>query len=151
MKNVTFHIVVFLVNILIPLIIGAVLYRMFNPDTYIGVLLGKYCGIYHGTRLHGIMVNQQAGMLIRNYAADMVWAYAFAFSICFICDQDKRTQFIALIMCAVLEMLIEAGQYFHIISGYFDYMDIAVEVMMNFMAYSVWKYVLKLKYGGRKQ
>ena len=134
--------IVILVNILLPLAVGAAVYWILNPHTYIGEFLSRLFS-FQGLGCLREITGGKAGVFIKNYAADMTWAYAFAFSICLVTKSEKKTQRLCLGLCVLVELVLELAQYLHVISGYFDRMDLVLEGAMNICAYLVWNYRVK--------
>lgn len=125
-------------NVLLPLLAGAVLYAIWNPDTYIGSLMCRLPGFAKLSYL-GNADSGGPGILVKYYGADMAWAYAFASSIYLAARSDRRMRIRCFAACILVEILFELAQYVHFISGYFDVMDIVVEIAMNFCAYFAMK------------
>ncbi len=146
MKDKRTCITMILINILLPLLIGTAVYPILNPCTYIGELMGHLPFVSGSGRFLEAAVGR-AGVFIRNYAADMAWAYAFAFSICLITGSEKKVQRRCLVICVMIEFLLELAQYVHIISGYFDWMDLVLEMVMNVCAYIIWSYKMRQAVG----
>lgn len=125
---------IILLNVLLPLLAGAVLFGIWNPGTYIGSLVCRLLRLLD-IRCLGDITNGWPGIWIKYYGADMVWAYAFASSIYFVTRNNRKTRIPCFAACILVEVLFELAQYAHFISGYFDVMDVVVEVTMNFCAY----------------
>lgn len=136
-------------NVLLPLLLGTAIYVLWNPDTYIGTFVSRLVGIRNPWRPEKLW-NSPINLWIKYYAADMAWAYAFAFSICLAAGMERKTRGVCFAACILMEILFEAAQYVHVISGYFDWMDIGVELVMNFCAYLAWKYNMKKHLKGGK-
>lgn len=115
-------------NILFPLLIGATIYFLFVPTAHISVmlymLLGKNLSIDH---------IDLSGTFITCFMADYLWAYALFFLVLLIYAQKRNDIRIVIIVCAGFEILIEFLQLTPIIDGTFDYFDIIVEIIANFM------------------
>lgn len=137
-------------NVLLPLLIGTAVYVLWNPNTYIGIFVSRLLGV-RSCCLSENLWNNQLSMWIKYYAADMAWAYAFAYSLCLVTGTDRRARIACLSACVLLEIFLELAQYIHVISGYFDWMDIVVELVMNFCAYCLWKCDVKRTLEGGKR
>lgn len=138
MRNRKREALLILGNILIPLAVGALLYAIWNPDTYIGCFMCRLPGFERLPYL-GNACNGSLGTLMKFYGSDMAWAYAFAASIYLITQSDRRARIQCFAACILAEILFEFAQRVHLISGCFDVMDILVEVTMNFCAYFAMK------------
>ena len=123
-------IVTTLLSVVIPIILGAVVYFCFRPDTYIS----------HVAQNAGIpvinlgMSGSVIAKFLRNFFPDIAWAYALpnALFLAFGGDRKKVVEIAAVtaIMIAVSEIL----QFCGIISGTGDLVDIILELCSACMA-----------------
>ncbi len=121
MKRTAFY----LVNILLPLLIGATVYILFRPDTYFSGF------VYHLLRFKiGVLtVPKTLEYVFRNYLPDMTWAYALTFSVSWVLYSCKLRYITTVSVCFC--MLFEFSQLFGWLSGTFDYWDITLEICMT--------------------
>lgn len=95
-----------IINILIPIGLGAVIYYLVLPD----VLFVKQIDLLLGKAMHFEVANDISVVkFIRNYFLDMLWAYALVFAlsliICRNAAQLWETFMIAFIFSAIMELL----------------------------------------------
>ena len=120
-----------IINILIPIGLGAVIYYLVSPD----VLFVKQIDLLLGKAMHFEVANDISVVkFIRNYFLDMLWAYALVFAlsliICRNAAQLWETFMIAFIFSAILELL----QITPVVQGTFDIWDIMVELIAELVA-----------------
>lgn len=113
-----------LFNILIPIIIGTLIYYLFCPEV-----------IFVKNSLFSIPKNPFI-TLVRNYLMDMLWSYALTFTIYLILDNWMQTFTIAALFSTTIELL----QLTVVISGTFDILDIFA------MLYSICLAILAIDY-----
>lgn len=131
-------------NIIIPLLLGLLLYFYFRGDTFASQMLEKYLGITTQRRVLG---EQWLPLVLRNYVADFLWAYALTFSVsCFLWDR-KTWRFFSALLCGTFATAIEVSQKFGIIQGTFDIVDIFTE----FAAIAIAILIINLFYKGIKK
>lgn len=110
-----------LINIISPLLIGYALYQPYFRNLEI--------------------------KLLNNYLADFVWGYAFQSSILIIWDRKIKTVWVlSVISCGIIY---EIFQYFHILNGTADIMDISIYLLAILLSLILNKYFLQ-KYKSRK-
>ena len=131
-KNTHFY----LWNILGSLLLGLVIYLILRPQSYISQAIYSVfpCGI-------GNAANQNGGhillRLLNNFGPDMLWAYAMTFTVMLILGDGKRKWIQCACICMALETGTELMQKAGLLSGTFDPLDIAVEVIATWSAMSV--------------
>jgi len=132
-------------NILVPVIIGAVIYYLVSPDV---IFVKKSDEILFG----GIHVTKEVAYhpfirMIRNFLPDMIWAYALTFTVFLIFCNEKKGLLISFIISAVFLILMETVQLLPFVAGTFDVMDIILEIL----ALAVAVMVIYIKYftGGK--
>ena len=131
----------YLLNIVVPLTIGFIVYLLFRKDTFISQFIRRYLHFNFQT----IQFNAEwLNRFFRNFAADYLWAYALAFSVAFVLAEEKNQRILSLIICCFFTLLIEFGQKIGVIHGTFDIIDILIELV----AISVALQRIK-KYGGK--
>ena len=129
-------------NISISLVIGLIVYVCYRPDTYVSQAVYNLLGISPDI---GGFVNWLPTWLllfIRNYLADIIWAYALTFTICYILWNQKKSMFPIFGIVAVFEICIEVSQKVGIMSGTFDWYDIFLEICISALV----MLVIKTKY-----
>lgn len=134
------------INILVPLIIGAIIYYFISPNVIFVKIIDEFIGI----RIHLTDIDLYSVLIrfIRNYFLDMLWGYALVFMLFLILGNNTseivRIFVIAVVFSAIMEIL----QLASIAEGTFDVLDIVVE----FLAELVAVFIIKIKYffGGTK-
>lgn len=118
-------------NIIIPIILGFAFYIYFTPYALISRLFFMIFGIEHGIvfRFHGYV-----GQFLANYAADMLWAYALAFSVSALFRNHIEGFNLSAVVCISFEVMIELLQYANVFYGSFDWLDITFEALMSLVA-----------------
>ena len=111
------------INILLPLLAGALLYLFWRPDAYISRL---FSGLFHMPP--GPEHGRPAGVyrFIRYYLCDILWAYAFTFSLSLYFGKDALLT--ALAVSVGFAVLTELLQLLPQTPGSFDILDIIVEM-----------------------
>ena len=119
-----------LIGIIIPLVIGLIIYLVFSPNTYITKTIWHVLNV--DNPFAGIDVTEMPVIvkLSRYYLCDVLWAFSFTNMLIMVLWQknSKNGFYIAL----SFSIIIELSQIFFL--GTFDVCDIFVEVFGCFMA-----------------
>ncbi len=115
--------VLLVANIIVPLLLGALLYFIVAPDVIFVNVLGSFMGS------ETAVVSQPETFLdyfVRYYMMDMLWGYSLVFTL-FLCLGNnaaiKKVFIIAFVFSTVMELL----QLTAIVPGVFDVWDILME------------------------
>ena len=113
-----------LLNVIAPVLFGAILYYLFFPDAVFVRLIDNLLGSsYHiPVNVDNILIK-----LIRFYFLDFLWAYALMSAVILIFKNDRRVFVIILIFEIVLELI----QLLPSIRGTFDVCDIGIEILAS--------------------
>lgn len=113
-----------LLNVIAPVLFGAILYYLFFPDAVFVRLIDNLLGSsYHiPVNVDNILIK-----LIRFYFLDFLWAYALMSAVILIFKNDSRVFVIILIFEIVLELI----QLLPSIRGTFDVCDIGIEILAS--------------------
>ena len=113
-----------LLNVIAPVLIGAILYYLFFPEAVFVRLIDNLLGSsYHiPVNVDNILIK-----LIRFYLLDFLWAYALMSAVILIFKNDSRVFVIILIF----EIVIELIQLLPSIRGTFDVCDIGIEILAS--------------------
>ena len=113
-----------LLNVIAPVLIGAILYYLFFPEAVFVRLIDNLLGSsYHiPVNVDNILIK-----LIRLYLLDFLWAYALMSAVILIFKNDSRVFVIILIFEIVLELI----QLLPSIRGTFDVCDIGIEILAS--------------------
>ena len=116
-----------LLNVIAPVLFGAILYYLFFPDAVFVRLIDNLLGSsYHiPVNVDNILIK-----LIRFYFLDFLWAYALMSAVILIFKNDSRVFVIILIFEIVLELI----QLLPSIRGTFDVCDIGIEILASILA-----------------
>ena len=116
--------------------IGLFLYLVLRPDAYITILVNKFIPM---PVISGAGVLAAMKKAVRNYAADVLWAYALAFAVMFVLGCSKKDMQIGFLVCSGFEILIEVLQKPGVLYGTFDMLDILFEVISSGIAFMMIK------------
>ena len=123
-----------IINVLIPLLIGALLYYVFSPDvifvSFIDSFLGRM-GIHINYIDYGGTVILR---FVRNYLLDMIWAYTLVFAMSFILCNNAAEIMKMMIIIVCFTVVMEMLQCTNLVNGTFDILDIVVELLAEFIA-----------------
>ncbi|MGN0320491.1 MAG: hypothetical protein ACI4D1_06235 [Lachnospira sp.] len=131
------------INIILPIMTGAVIYYIISPD----VVFVQRIDAFIGTGMHA---GEQAArnavtVLIRNYLPDILWAYALTFSILFATGNNAAHLRGIFLTAASFSTVMEILQLTPLVKGTFDVADIIVEVVAELVAV----FIIKAQQGGR--
>ena len=115
-----------LLNVIAPVLIGAILYYLFFPEAVFVRLIDNLLGSsYHiPVNVDNILIK-----LIRFYFLDFLWAYALMSAVILIFKNDSRVFVIILIF----EIFLELIQLLPSIRGTFDVCDIGIEILASIL------------------
>jgi hypothetical protein len=113
-------------HVLLPLFCGILLYWAARPS----VLAFKFC-----PNLQPLLLVKYLPVWVVYNLPDGLWSYSFM-SFTLILWQNNRSiyAYFWLILAFSLGILLEIGQYFHILSGTFDGLDILVYGLFNLLS-----------------
>lgn len=110
------------------LIVGLLLYILFNQNAYISKTICRLFMIPHITYEHNILT-----MLITYYGADLLWSVSFCLIVQLILFIKKRKT-ILLVICSVLGITYEIMQCFGLAAGTADIVDVIVYILGSLVA-----------------
>lgn len=116
-------------NVLIPLIIGGVLYYAVSPE----VIFVEQIDRLTGMNLH-INCKTTFIKIIRNYVPDILWAYALMFALILIMGNKTADIWKMYMVAGLFSILIEVLQLTGLVKGTFDIKDIIVEIIAELVA-----------------
>lgn len=121
-----------LINIMIPIFLGAIIYYLFSPD----VLFVKKIDSIIGPDYHiKILLNDNLIFIfIRNYLLDMLWAYALVIALFFVIGNNTVSVLKILSIAFSFTVILEILQITPIAEGTFDFYDIVVEFLAEVIA-----------------
>lgn len=137
MKGKTrFHHVFVFLNIAIPLLLGLFLYLMFRRDSYVSLVLGKYISFSDWPEPAWPV---WAVAAVRNFSADIMWAYALTFSVLYTLGYSPKHLILTFAVCLGLIIGVELMQKLGVFHGTFDFLDISLETLSVCLALFVIK------------
>lgn len=125
-----------ILNVMIPLIVGAVIYYVFFQETIFVRLIDDIFGLgYHmSLNFENVIVR-----LIRFYLLDFLWAYAMMSFVLWSFGTDRKT----VIGIVLFEILMETIQLFPFVKGTFDVCDIGIEIAADILVILLFRRRLK--------
>lgn len=131
-------------NILVPLVIGALIYYFVSPDVIFVKKLDSWLG--RGLRVTISSCDFWFVKFLRNYFLDMLWGYALTFGLFFVIGNNTAELTKILVIALVFSAMTEVLQLTPVVSGTFDLLDIFAEFLAELTAVLIIKYV-----GGTKE
>lgn len=119
---------VFLLNIIVPLLIGGGIYLISSPDVIFVQIINEHIG----NTSHIIDFNSEISKVLRNYIPDILWGYSLLFTIYYIWEGSKLWN--VFVAAFVFSILIESIQIFGNVPGTFDVLDIFFEGIAELIA-----------------
>lgn len=121
-----------ILNFLVPIALGSIIYYLFSPDVLFVQKIDEVFG--GGLHLYRIAEGNTAFRIFRNYFPDMLWAYALIFALFFVSGNKtaeiSKIFLIAFSFSAVMELL----QMAPLVKGTFDMFDIVAEFIAEIFA-----------------
>lgn len=125
--------IVFLVlNISVPIMIGAIIYYLFCPDVIFVQQVDAIWG--HGIHVNCFNMNNILVRFIRNYFLDMIWGYALVFTLYLFIANNTAELMKIFIVSFVFSAIMEILQLASFVRGTFDIFDIVVELIAEISA-----------------
>jgi hypothetical protein len=125
----------------------------YNEDTHatkniattyvVDVVITVVLPLLAGTLLYSYSHHHYLPSIIRNYIPDACWAFAFMSVICIIWQRNPPTYWVTITCISAVSY--ELAQYFALVSGYADVIDLVVYVLAFAYAYYL-NQSLKKKY-----
>lgn len=117
--------VFYALNVALPLLVGFLLYLTLRKEAYISIFIDRYLAV---PAWLCAAFPEWLITFLRNFASDILWAYALCFAVMLILEYGHGHSLFAFIICVCLICLVEAFQKAGIFHGTFDYLDILLEV-----------------------
>lgn len=121
-----------LLDIVLPLLLGGCLYILFRHDSWIAHMIWQMFHLRFKLPQNVLTEVSVICTFLRNYAGDMLWAYALFATVAWI---EKEVPERILLKCVLFETVLECLQKCGIIAGTFDICDILAETVATFVAY----------------
>lgn len=123
----------FLLNILVPILIGTTYYILFCPDTFVTKWLFE---TMHLTAKPILLLDTSLwwAELLDGYLCDFLWAWSLTFLLVLILGTKKSSLLVACVIAMGFEIIMESLQMTSYVAGVFDIFDIVVECMATCVA-----------------
>ena len=119
----------YILNIILPIVIGAIIYVLYSPNTVFVQLLNNYFIIKN-------LDSNVVSNVLRNYFCDFCWSYSLAFTISFI-YKDSFSLTTSILVPISVGIMLEILQLTKIISGTYDILDIISELLACIICYLI--------------
>lgn len=120
--------------IFLPLVLGLLIYLVSDDDSIIKAAFVRSIGKTAFGVTGNYIINTTAFRILRNYGCDFCWAFSLESCLAAIYGKSQRNAYASLITSLAFISLIEVSQYFEIINGTFDIVDIIVEAVSAIIA-----------------
>ena len=121
--------IMYVFNIVVPLLAGVLLYLFLRDDTYIHTFFPWFAE-FKGEKVY-------SNCFLRFYLPDWLWAYSLTFALTLVYDKNGK-----LLVSILSGILFEVLQALRIINGTFDYLDITMYISASLSA-EVIIYIIK--------
>lgn len=122
-----------ILNILIPILSGAIFYYLSSPDVWFVEIMDRFLGIaFHPLSMDG---SNPIYYFFRCYGLDMLWAYAFVFALSVMIGHNSNDRLSIFIIAVVFSTGMELLQQTHWVAGTFDVLDIVFELLAELIAF----------------
>lgn len=119
----------FMLNIMIPILMGIFIYLFYSPNTIFVKFVNTYINIIIFDR--NVFID-----ILRNYFCDFCWSYSLAFTISFI-YKDSFSLTTSILVPISVGIMLEILQLTKIISGTYDILDIISELLACIICYLI--------------
>ena len=128
-----------IMNIAIPILFGAVMYLMIDPDVmFVKLLNANGLSFRFGSGIVDCPVISQCA---RFYLPDMLWGYSLVFAMFFFFEGGKAMLPAVAISAVLFSVIVECAQIIPKVPGSFDFIDIVVEIAAELLAV----FIIKIK------
>lgn len=122
-------------HVLIPLCVGTGIYILVRPEAYISRICIAFYPWLGELRLR--MCTDFFHMFLKNYACDILWAYALTMALLWYGKLVGQKLWKPALVSGGFAVLMEAMQLLPVIPGTFDFFDVVVEIFAGFLAVCV--------------
>lgn len=120
-KNIIFR----LINVVVPILLGGILYYIFCPDVSFVNAIDEAMGA--GFHIRAQNTNNELYQFIRFYAFDFAWAYAMSNALSIFLDNDLRPNPFSMVITIVIGIILELMQLWGVTIGTYDFRDVFSE------------------------
>ncbi len=114
-----------IVCVVLPLVVGGLLYYIFCPEVIFVKKLDSFANINAHVKMSGALAKPLR--IFRNYFFDLLWAYALASMIYLFIENNARAGIWSICGATLFGALLEVFQLFGVSLGTFDFWDIFIE------------------------
>lgn len=121
-----------ILNIAIPILIGALTYYVISPDVIFVQQIDSFLGIDN----HGYDIEHASSVIrfVRLYFLDMTWGYALVFALYLLTGNNTADLIKLLILAVAFSAVLEFLQITSLVKGTFDVIDIVAEALAEMVA-----------------
>lgn len=119
-------------NIVIPILTGAIIYYLIAPDVIFVKQIDSALGIQDHSAL--ILGHSLCVELMRNYLLDMIWGYALVYALFCVMGCNVSQLRKCLVIAILFTCITEISQLTPLVRGTFDLIDIVVESISELSA-----------------
>ncbi len=132
-----------LTTVMIPLILGALLYYIICPEVFFVKLIDRYTDF----NIHIEYQTEQNRVteIFRNYFFDFIWAFAFTNALNLIFNNDTIAHLKGCFISVVVGALFEVLQLVRVVYGTFDVWDILSEILGTVCAFFIMMVIRRKK------
>lgn len=130
--------VILLLNVIIPILLGTIIYYFLSPDVLFVKRIDQLLG--NGFHISYMGTECLIWKFIRNYFLDMLWGYALVFALFFVMGNNTADLKKIFLPAFLFTLAMEFLQLTPIAHGTFDLWDIFVE----FLAEAVAVFIIKI-------
>ena len=124
----------YVINMCLPLIIGAFFYLLFRPDILLSRTIYAIFNIRPFYLLYDRIIENAIGRLLVNYLCDFLWAYSLAWSLLYLKSIFGYSMRKTICYCIVTDCIMELLQLIDYMGGTFDYYDIVIQILATLVA-----------------
>ena len=135
-----------LINVVIPIALGAAIYILVRPDTYISHFAYRTLGVSWQGGIGRRMLPRWIWLFLTGHASDILWAYGLTHAVFLILGKDRKCFLLTAAICVVFEVGMECMQLLPGILATFDWWDIALEICATAIA----SLIIKLQWEEKK-
>lgn len=136
---------IIVINIILPIILGAVIYYLTSPEVIFVKQIDHFLG--NGFHIVGLSTENQVLRFIRNYGLDMLWGYAFVFALFLVVGNNAADLMKSFLIAFLFSTAMEILQLTSFAKGTFDVYDIVVEFLAEIIAvFIINKILLRRKF-----
>lgn len=119
--------VIGLTTVMIPLMIGALLYYIMCPEVFFVKIIERYLdlNIHIEYRVEQNIVTK----FFRNYFFDYIWAFALTNALNLIFESDTMAHLKSCFISVMVGIFLEVSQLIRVVYGTFDVLDILSEIL----------------------